>query len=148
MAILRLNYAIEPRYGVLRDIAEDVHARRPLDLSVGFVNVIWQRDANAIALRSLQICASPPLVLNVTGVPAHAVRELAARFAERFGVGLRFGESEGATALLSNGSRCQSLFGVAPVGIDEMIERVADWVAAGGPSLRQPTHFSERGGQF
>ena len=70
MAILRLNYAIEPRYGVLRDIADRVRAGEPVDLRTGWVNVIWQRDANAIALRALGACSSPPLVLNVTGRPA------------------------------------------------------------------------------
>jgi nucleoside-diphosphate-sugar epimerase len=148
MAILRLNYAIEPRYGVLRDVADKVAARQPVDLDVGFVNVVWQRDANAIALRALEHCASPPLVLNVTGFPAHAIRDLAAKFAQRFGVGLELRGSEGATAPLSNASRCRELFGKMPVGIDEMIDRVAEWVAAGGRSLGLPTHFEEREGRF
>jgi nucleoside-diphosphate-sugar epimerase len=148
MAILRLNYAIEPRYGVLRDIADRVSAGDTIDLSTGFVNVIWQRDANAIALRALEHCASPPFVLNVTGFPAHAVRDLALAFAQRFGVDPKFQGPEGATALLSNASRCRALFGQPPVLIDEMVDRVAEWMAAGGRSLLRATHFEEREGRF
>jgi nucleoside-diphosphate-sugar epimerase len=148
MAILRLNYAIEPRYGVLRDIADQVHAGQAIDLGVGFVNVIWQRDANAIALRALEHCAYPPFVLNVTGFPAHPVRKLAVAFAHRFGVEPRLQGPEGATALLSNASRCRELFGAEPVGIVEMVDRVADWISAGGRSLQRATHFQEREGRF
>ena len=148
MAILRLNYAIEPRYGVLRDIADRVFAGQPIDLATGFVNVIWQRDANAIALRALERCAVPPFVLNVTGVPAIAVRDLAAAFAERFGVEPRLEGVESATALLSNASRCREVFGEPPVSIDEMVDRVAAWMAVGGRSLNRATHFEEREGRF
>ena len=148
MTILRLNYAIEPRYGVLRDIADRVFAGQPIDLGTGFVNVIWQRDANAIALRALEHCTSPPFVLNVTGFPAVAVRDLAVAFAERFGVEPRLEGVEGSMALLSNASRCRDLYGEPPVAIDEMVDRVAAWVAAGGRSLHRATHFQEREGRF
>ena len=148
MAILRLNYAVEPRYGVLRDIADAVHARRPVDLSTGFVNVIWQRDANAIALRALAHCDVPPLVLNVTGTSAVSVRAIAGEFADRFGVALHFKDREASTALLSDASEAARRFGVPPVGLAEMIDRVAEWVESGGRSLGRPTHFSEREGRF
>ena len=85
MAILRLNYAIEPRYGVLRDLADRIMAREPIDLAMGRVNLIWQRDANAIALGAFAHCASPPLVLNLTGRPAHGVRWLAEELGRRLG---------------------------------------------------------------
>jgi nucleoside-diphosphate-sugar epimerase len=148
MAILRLNYAVEPRYGVLRDVADRVFAGQPIDLGTGYVNLIWQRDANAIALRALDHCASPPLVLNVTGFPAIAVRDLAVAFAKRFGVEPRLEGVEGATALLSNASRCRDLYGEPPVSIDEMVDDVAAWVMAGGRSLDRATHFQEREGRF
>ncbi len=118
MAILRLNYAIEPRYGVLRDIADRVRGGEPVDLAMGWVNVIWQRDANAIALRALGACSSPPLVLNVTGRPAVSVRWLAEQFGKRWGVEPRFDGSEAATALLSDASRMEAMFGTPDVGID------------------------------
>src|SRR5262249_20474811 len=86
LAILRLNYPAEPRYGVLRDLADKVRAGVPIDLAVGSVNVIWQRDANAIALRALEHAAVPALVLNLTGHPAVSVRAVAEAFGRRFGV--------------------------------------------------------------
>lgn len=148
VAILRLNYAIEPRYGVLRDIADRVWTRQPVDLAMGMVNLIWQRDANAVALRALAHCAVPPLVLNVTGRPAHSVRWLAERFAERWGRQPAFTGQESATALLSNAARMEQLFGKPEVGIDAMLERVAEWVEQGGRSLGKPTHFEQREGRF
>ena len=146
-AILRLNYAIEPRYGVLRDIAEQVRRGAPVDLAMGHVNVIWQRDANAVALRCFAHCDVPPFVLNVTG-PVVAVREVAARFGERFGVAPTFSGTERDTALLSNAARCRELFGPPPTSLATMIAQVADWVEAGGGSLGKPTHFEEREGRF
>jgi nucleoside-diphosphate-sugar epimerase len=148
MAILRLNYAIEPRYGVLRDIADKAHGGLPVDVAMGYANVIWQRDANAIALRALEHCASPPLVLNVTGRPAQSIRDVAARFGARFGREPVIRGVEGSTALLSDAARCEALFGAAPTSVDRMIDHVAGWVAAGGRSLNLPTHFAEREGRF
>jgi len=148
MAFLRLNYAIEPRYGVLRDIADQVRAGRPVDLGMGKVNLIWQRDANAVALRALARCAIPPLVLNVTGRPAHAVRWIAMEFGRRFGAKAEFSGAEADTALLSDASRCEAMFGPPETGIAEMIDRVAEWVEQGGRSLGKPTHFEARDGKF
>lgn len=148
VALLRLNYAIEPRYGVLRDIADAVLARVPVSLAMGRVNVIWQRDANAIALQMLAHVQVPPLVLNVTGRPAHRVRWIAEEFGRRLGVEPVFTGEEAATALLSNAARCEALFGPPPVTIYEMLDEVADWVRGGGRSLGRPTHFTERAGRF
>lgn len=148
MALLRLNYAVEPRYGVLRDVADRVWRREPISLAMGHVNVIWQRDANAVALRAFAHCATPPFVLNVTGPETISVRRLAQRFGEQFEIDPVFEGEEAATALLSNASRCASLFGPPEVTLDDMIVRTADWVRAGGASLGRPTHFSERGGRF
>jgi nucleoside-diphosphate-sugar epimerase len=148
MAILRLNYAIEPRYGVLRDLADTVWAGRNVDVAMGFVNVIWQRDANAVALRAFAHCDSPPLVLNLTGRPAQSVRWIAEQFGARFGKSPLVLGVELPQALLSNAARCEALFGTAPVAIDAMIDAVAAWVRAGGRSLSKPTHFNERSGKF
>jgi nucleoside-diphosphate-sugar epimerase len=148
VVVLRLNYAVEPRYGVLRDIADKVRNRRPVDLTMGWVNLIWQRDANAIALRSFAHASAPPFVLNVTGKPAISVRWLAEQLGRRFGVEPRFEGTESDTALLSDASRSESLFGTPEVGIDDMISRVAEWVEQGGRSLGKPTHFEMREGKF
>ena len=128
MAILRLNYAIEPRYGVLRDIADRVRGGEPVDLAMGRVNVIWQRDANAHrapGARRVQLAAAGAQRDRPARV---SVRWLAEQFGKRWGVEPRFDGSEAATALLSDASRMEAMFGKPDVGIDEMITRVAEWV--------------------
>lgn len=145
--LLRLNYAVEPRYGVVRDIADRVWRREPVDLAMGRVNLIWQRDANAIALECLAHGGSPPLVLNVTG-PAVSVRRIATDLGRRWGITPLFSGTEGATALLSNAAECARRFGDPPVSLPRMIERVAEWVEQGGRSLGKPTHFETRDGAF
>ena len=148
MAILRLNYAIEPRYGVLRDIADRVWSGEPVDLAMGFVNVIAQRDANSIALRMFAHCTVPPSVLNLTGPDLLSVRALAERFGQMLGKPVRFAGAERDTALLSNASACRQRFGPLDTPLDAMMSGVADWVREGGRSLGKPTHFAERGGEF
>ena len=145
---LRLNYAIDLRYGVLLDIGQRVFERRPVDVSMGHVNVIWQGDANSIALRSFALCQSPPVVLNVTGPETVAVRWIARRFGERFGVEPIVTGTESDTALLSNAARCHRLFGYPSVTVEQMIEWVAEWIGMGGATLSKPTHFETRDGRF
>jgi nucleoside-diphosphate-sugar epimerase len=147
-AILRLNYAVELRYGVLRDLADRIAARQPVDLTMGWVNVIWQRDANAVALRVLAAAAIPPLVLNVTGAESLRVRDLATRIGERLGIPPVFAGTEMDTALLSNAARCHARFDPATVDPLTACDWVASWVRRGGRSLGKPTHFEERGGAF
>lgn len=148
MAILRLNYAVELRYGVLRDIADRVFQRRPIDLTMGSVNVIWQRDATSVALRSFDLCSAPPAILNVTGTEVISVRSLAQRFGAIWGIEPILEGSEAETALLSDASRCRQLFGPPQVSLDEMVRWVAAWVQKGGRSLGKPTHYEERAGAF
>jgi nucleoside-diphosphate-sugar epimerase len=148
VTILRLNYANELRYGVLHDIAERVLERRPIDLSMGYVNVIWQRDANSVALRSFAHCASPPFVLNLTGTETLAVRKLGERFGKLLGVEPIFEGSERENALLNNARRCEQLFGPPEISVDQMMEWIAAWVSRGGRSLGKPTHYEERKGAF
>jgi hypothetical protein len=149
VVILRLNYAVELRYGVLVDIGRAVFERRPIDLCMPHVNVIWQRDANSWCLRSLAHCQSPPLVLNVTGPETLSVRELAFEFGQHFGVEPTFVSStEGSTALLSDTSKAQGLFGSPTVPPKQMIEWIANWIRDGGAVLNKPTHFQTRDGKF
>jgi nucleoside-diphosphate-sugar epimerase len=147
MVLLRLNYAVEPRYGVVRDIADRIRRGDAVDLAMGRVNLIWQRDANAIALECLAHCHSPPLVLNLTG-PAVSVRWIATELARRWGITPLFASTEAKTALLSNAAACAKRFGPPLVAVDEMIDRVAAWVEQGGRSLGKPTHFETRDGAF
>ena len=148
MAILRLNYAIDLRYGILLDIAESVYTEQPIPLEMGNVNVIWQGDANSVVLRAFAYCQSPPLILNVTGPETVSVRYLASRFGALFNKRLRFEGEEAKTALLSNASRCHRLFGYPRVSLEQMIEWIAEWVRIGGTTLRKPTHFEVRDGKF
>ena len=148
VAILRLNYAVELRYGVLVDIGRAVFERRPVSLAMPFVNVIWQRDANSWCLRSLAHCQSPPFVLNITGPETLSVRELAMEFGRHFGVEPMFLPDEGSTALLSSAGRAHALFGCPTATPAEMIEWTAHWIRQGGPWLNKPTHFQTRDGKF
>ncbi|MBA4496094.1 NAD-dependent epimerase/dehydratase family protein [Paenactinomyces guangxiensis] len=148
MVQFRLNYAIDLRYGVLLEVARSVFEKKPIDLRMGHVNVIWQGDANEYALRSLSICDSPPRILNVTGPETVSIRWLAKKFGEQFGIEPEFIHSEEKTALLSNASESHRLFGYPRVTLRQMIEWTADWVAAGGETLDKPTHFQERKGAF
>ncbi len=148
VAILRLNYAIDLRYGVLLDIGQKVFARQAIDLAMGHANVIWQGDANSVTLRSFAFCQSPPFVLNLTGPETVSVRWAAQRFGAHFGVEPIFEGEESQTALLNNASRCHCLFGYPSVTVDQMIEWIAAWIGMGGETMNKPTHFQTRDGRF
>lgn len=148
MLLLRLNYAVDLRYGVLLDIGTKVFERRPVSLETGMVNVIWQGDANSVCLRSFGHCQSPPAVLNLTGPETLSVRRIALRFGEILGVDPLFEGTEAGTALLNNAARCQRLFGYPSVSVDQLIEWTAQWIGMGGPTLDKPTHFETRDGRF
>ncbi|HTE33789.1 MAG TPA: NAD(P)-dependent oxidoreductase [Chryseolinea sp.] len=146
--IYRLNYAIDLRYGVLLEIGKAVRVKKPINLSMGYVNVIWQGDANQIAIRCLHHCTTPPSVLNVTGAEKVAVRWIAHEFGKLFGIEPVFENEDQSTALLSNASRMETLFPFHKVSIDEMILMTAEWLKQGGSLLDKPTHFQERAGKF
>jgi nucleoside-diphosphate-sugar epimerase len=146
--LFRLNYAVDLRYGVPVDIARKVFAGAPVDLTVPAFNALWQRDANSYALRSLELCASPPRILNVTGADILSVRDTANFFAARFGKPANFTGVEGLAALLSDASACHDLLGPPTVTSPQLLEMVAGWVASGGASLDKPTHFEVSDGKF
>jgi nucleoside-diphosphate-sugar epimerase len=148
VVILRLNYAIDLRYGVLVDVATSVFHRRPIDLSMAAVNVIWQGDANAACLRSFAHCQSPPLILNITGPETLSVRSIAQEFGRRFGVEPHFTSEEMPTALLSNATKAHELLGTPAVEPCEMMDWIANWIKRGGVMLNKPTHFQSRDGKF
>jgi nucleoside-diphosphate-sugar epimerase len=146
--ILRLNYAIDLRYGVLVDIARHVYEGSPVDLSVPAVNVIWQGDANSYAMRALELCASPARHLNVTGPETISVRRAAEYFARRFGRRLELaGESE-ELALLSDAGACHAALGYPLVSAAQLMEWVAHWIEVGGASLNKATKFQVMDGKF
>jgi len=148
IAILRLNYAVETRYGVLVDIARKVFAREPVSVAMGYVNVIWQGDANSVCLQSISRCSSPPFVLNLTGTETLAVRGIAEEFGKRLGIEPVIRGQETDTALLSSSSRMVKEFGVPSVTTSQMMDWIADWIESGGACLGKPTHFETRDGRF
>jgi nucleoside-diphosphate-sugar epimerase len=148
MSIYRLNYAVEFRYGILLEVARKVWNGTPIDLRMGYVNVIWQGDANAIALRLLWLGQTPPFILNVTGPETVSIRSLAVRFGELLGKTPVLQGKEEETALLNNASKCVARFGPPRVSLDEAVAGVARWVKAGGPTLDKPSHFETRDGKF
>jgi nucleoside-diphosphate-sugar epimerase len=147
VATIRLNYAQEPRYGVLVDIARKVAAGEALDVTSGHANVVWASDVNAVTLRSLDIAASPPRIINLAG-PKISVRQVATKFAQRLGKTPCFTGTEANTALLADGSYCWQTFGPPKVNLDEMIERIAAWLTAGHQTWEKPTHYEVRSGRF
>ena len=146
--IVRLNYAIDMRYGVLFDIASKLRRGEPVDVTMGQVNLIWQGDANEQVLRCLAHCTTPTTPLNCTGLDALWVRELAIQLGARLGVTPMLTGLEAPTALLSDAGEAARLFGPPTVAIGTMLDWVADWVAHDGPSLGKPTKFEVRDGTF
>lgn len=148
VTILRLNYAIDLRYGVILDIGQKIFERRPIDLTMGHVNVIWQGDANSACLRSFALASSPARILNLTGAETLSVRWIAEQFGQFFGVEPVFEGAEAETALLNNASLYQRLLGKPSMHVEEMIHMVAQWIGVGGPVYNKPTHFEARDGAF
>ena len=146
--LVRLSYAIDMRYGVLHDVASAVLEGRPLDVTMGHVNVIWQGDANEQALRLLLHCTSPASPLNVTGSEVVSIRELAQAFGRRFGKTPVLRGREATTAWISDTTQSQQLLGKPSVALETMIDWVADWVSHGRGSLGKATHFETRDGKY
>jgi hypothetical protein len=137
MTILRLNYATELRYGVLLDIALQVHAGRAVRLSMGYLNAIWQADASAMSIESLGCATSPPNVINITE-----------EFGKRLNKPVTFDSEESSDALLSNAQKSYQLFGRPRVSVQQIMDWIAEWVSKSGTTLAKPTHFEERAGRF
>ena len=148
MALIRLNYACELRYGVLVDLAQKVWAGQVIDLSMGHFNTIWQGDANAMALQAFAQLRSPPSVLNVTGPEILSVRQVCEQFGDLMKRRVKFSGAACDAALLSNAHKTFTLFGLPRVSTEQLIGWVADWTMRGGVTLGKPTHFESRDGKF
>jgi nucleoside-diphosphate-sugar epimerase len=148
VVLLRLNYAIDLRYGVLVDIATRIKEGQPVPLAMGHVNVIWQGDANRMALELLPHASSPPLVINVTGSETIAVRGAAQELGRRMKREVTFSGEESPTALLSDSDKMRKLLGPPAMPLGTLFDWVAAWVSAGNPLLGKPTGFEKRDGAF
>lgn len=148
VAIIRLNYAVDLRYGVLVDLAQRILRDEAIDVQMGYVNCIWQGDANAMAFRALPLASAPPFVLNVTGSERISVRAMALELGRLLGRAPRFTGREADDALLSNTERAQALFGAPAVSEQALAAWVVEWILGGGRTLAKATRFERRDGAF
>lgn len=148
ISLIRLNYAVEMRYGVLVDIALKVKNNKPVDITMGYANVIWQGDANAFILRSLLMCESPAKILNITGLETISVKDVATKFGQLMNKEVVVTGEEDQVALLSNSSLITKEMGNPEVSLDEVMQWTADWVNTEKSVHGKPTHFEVKDGKY
>lgn len=148
VTLIRLNYANEPRYGIIVDLTLKVMNNEPIDLTMGAVNLIWQADANDYIIRAITLAKSPPAILNVAGPDVIPIRRLAELIAKALHKEPKFVSQEAPTALLSDASYCMSTFGYPRTSLEQMVSMIAEWVTAGKPILKKPTKYNVRDGKF
>jgi nucleoside-diphosphate-sugar epimerase len=146
--LFRLNYAIDMRYGVLHDVGRKVRDGEPIDLAMGHVNVIWQGDANAVALRCLAHATTPTTPINVTGPETIEIRWLAGEFGRLLGRTPKLSGKEALTGWLNDSRRMVREFGPPAVPLGRMIEWTADWLVHDMATLNKPTHYEVRDGRY
>ena len=148
VVLVRLNYSVEFRYGILVDIAKRVLAREPIDVTMGFVNAIWQSDAVAHSIQVLALAGTPAVVINVTGAGILSVRDLALRCGEIAGFAVEITGCEAETAWLNNAGRSHRLLGAPPTSVETMLHWIINWLRAGGETWGKPTGFERRDGRY
>jgi len=150
LALIRLNYSVDLRYGVLVDVAHKVFNEQPIDVTMGHLNCIWQGDATRHIIRALGHASSAPdaFFLNVTGKEILSVREMAAWFGERFGKAVTITGTEAPEVWLNNAGKSHRLFGEPEITEHTLAEWAADWLENGRPLLGKPTHFEVRDGKY
>jgi nucleoside-diphosphate-sugar epimerase len=151
LLLYRLFYACDLRYGVVTDIALRVLRGAPIDLSTSHVNVIWQGDANRLALRALGQASTPAVALNVTG-PRVTVREIADCVGRAAGMPPVFAaESEtdgGGHALVANVDALAKAMPHVAMPLETLCGLAVEWIRADGRLLHKPTKFEVRDGKF
>ena len=145
--LLRLSYAIDMRYGVLHDVARTIWQGLPLSVAMGYANIIWQGDANDLALRALRACTTPTSAINLSGPPI-AIRDVAIRLAARMGKTVHLTDTEAHSAWLVDCHKANALWGPPSVALDTLLDWTAAWVMQGHKSLDKPTHFEVRDGHY
>lgn len=146
--LMRLNYAIDMRYGVLHDIGRKVRDGETIDLTMGHANVIWQGDANTVALRCLAHATTPTTPINVTGPETFEVAAVAADFGKLLGRTPKFMGKPAPTGWINNAARMVQEFGPPSVPLPKMIEWTADWLGRDMATLNKPTHYEVRDGKY
>ena len=147
IALLRLSYALDLRYGVIADIAEKVLRGEPIPLASGHFNAIWQGDANEFILRSFAFAASPATAFNLSG-PMLSVRSVAEQLGGLLHRQPVFEGTESGTALVCNTARMAGLLGTPATPLDSILRWTAEWVRNNRRSLNRPTHFETRDGTY
>lgn len=145
---LRLNYAVELRYGVLTDIAAKIMSKTPIDITTGYANIIWQGDACNQTLLSLKCASSPPTPLNITGPETISIRNVAEKLGKLLDIKPIFTGQENMKGYLSDSSLANSLFGYPKVPLDKIIQWTAYWQQNDGQLLNKPTHFETQDGKY
>ncbi len=148
LAIVRLFYATELRYGIVLDIGQKVATGEPVDLTMGYVNQLWQGDANGYLCRCFPLCASPARTINMTGRDVVSVRSIVESLGEALQIEPVFAGEEAPTALLGDAGEMIDKLGEPVVGIDQIVAWVAGWLRSGGRTLGKPTKFESRTGKF
>ncbi len=148
VVLIRLNYAVEMRYGVLVDIATKVRDLETIDLTMGYANVIWQGDANEMILRTVQYCESPAKHLNISGAETISVAKIAKQFGEIMGKEVNLKGEEADSALLVDVSQAHNLLGKPTVDLDQVIRWTANWIGNNNRLLGKATHFEVRDGKY
>jgi len=148
VSIIRLNYAIDLRYGVLADVASAVHAGQPVSVATANVNVVWQGYANEVVLRSLSHASTDVFTVNLTGPEILSVESIARRFGQLFERDVELIDDPQPTALLNDSRRCMALFGYPEVSAEQLIGMQAAWLSAGLPMSAKPTKWAVRDGKF
>ena len=148
LVIVRLFYSVEMRYGIIHDLASAVRDGKPIDLAMGYVNQIWQGDANAYLVQFLTLADSPARTINITGPEILSVRELAAQIGQRMGREPVLEGTEADTALLGNSDEAFKRFGKPRIAPDQIVQWIVPWVQQGRESLGKPTKYERRDGKF
>jgi len=148
MTLVRLNYANEPRYGIIVDLTSKILQGKPIDLGIAAVNLIWQRDANDTIARAITLAQSPAQILNVTGPEIVKIRDLADRVGLMLGKTPQYTGTEGEVCLLSDASLCFDKLGLPATSLDDMVAMIVPWVAAGKKVLNKPTKYEVQDGKF
>jgi hypothetical protein len=148
LALIRLSYAVDLRYGVLVDIARKVYEGRRIDVTTGYLPYIWQGDANDRIIRALSLASVPARAINLTGPQPLKVRDVAHQFGALMNKPVHIVGQEADNAYLSNTEQLHNTLGAPDVSLSRLIQWTAHWVQHERPLLDKPTHFEVRDGIY